>query len=230
MTPFKSFGLCILILWSAGCRSYETTKTGSSDAAAQVEAGADADMDADMDSDADADADANSCTKDACRAKDDKVFGLFMPSWCDGYYECGSSGGCRFVEPNAETGTVCPRPDGDPEAVICCEWDYPENPQGAGRCAKDWLECRGACNDCCENASCWAKDTRDHDGLHPSWCNGYFQCNCWGGCQYYPPNDAGTVCPRPGGDPTNTMCCEGNYPYDPCGSGACVPPDTVGCY
>ena len=82
--------------------------------------------------------------------------------------------------------------------------------------------------DCCDNASCWGRDKAGPDGIHPSWCDGYYKCNCWGGCKYYAPatlpdGGTGTVCPREAGKPEHTKCCEGDYPYDPAGWGYCVP-------
>ena len=85
--------------------------------------------------------------------------------------------------------------------------------------------------DCCDNMSCWSKDTPSLPGDRPSWCDGFYQCNCWGGCQYFEPHtlpDGGTgsVCPRLEGNPSHTKCCEGDYPLDPAGSGYCVAPGT----
>ena len=96
--------------------------------------------------------------------------------------------------------------------------------------------------DCCDNYSCWKRDTDtwDIDGNGepdaPSWCDGYWKCNCWGGCTFNAPQleiplpDGGisfTVCPRPGGNPDLTKCCEGDYWNDPKGSGYCIHPDSI---
>ncbi|MBN2801618.1 MAG: fibro-slime domain-containing protein [Deltaproteobacteria bacterium] len=69
------------------------------------------------------------------------------------------------------------------------------------------------------------QDCRDDDGFGggicylktgvcgPSFCNGYFVCNCWGGCSWWTSEQTGMT-PKEMAEANELYCCEGSYPHD----------------
>ncbi len=69
---------------------------------------------------------------------------------------------------------------------------------------------RGLCicesDDDCNDGIC-----TDENLCGPSWCNGYRQCSCWGGCDRVTSERSyGVICAQ-----NNQTCCEGLYPIEP---------------